>query len=254
MEPEPPDVDELRSGLSRALDEALRPVQNAPGPLGILFSGGVDSALLAWELRRRPEVVLYTLGRERSPDLLAGRTGAERLGLPWQGLRADVEEVRDAEGRFSEELAGVPPVSRTVLLSLSIAIHLAPSPRLVCGQGVDELFLGYAHYRNLGGAEAERRSREDLSRLREIDLPRTRRIAEKAGKEVIAPYLSPAFEDGARRVPVDLRLPGDLPKRFFREWAMTRGLPAELALRPKKAVQYGSGVDALVRRLRRSGG
>jgi asparagine synthase (glutamine-hydrolysing) len=159
--------------------------------------------------------------------------------------------VRETEVRFREELAGISPVSRIVLLSLAIAIGQASPPRLVCGQGADELFLGYAHYRNLGGAEAERRSREDLLRLRVTDWPRTQRIAAKSGKEVVAPYLSPEFEESARRVPVDLRLPGDLPKRFFREWAIERGLPPELAGRPKKAVQYGSGVDALVRSMRR---
>jgi asparagine synthase (glutamine-hydrolysing) len=252
MEPAVPDLASLRERLSSALKDALRPAQAAPGPLGILFSGGVDSALLAWELRNKPHVVLCTLGRDGSPDLLAGRAGADAFGLPWEGLRVGEGEVRAAEARCGEELAGVPPVSRMVLLSLAIAIGQASPPRLVCGQGVDELFLGYAHYRSLGGPEAEARSREDLLRLRATDWPRTQRIAERSAKEVLAPYLSPAFEESARLVPVDLRLPGDLPKRFFREWAVERGLPPELAARPKKAVQYGSGVDALVRALRRA--
>jgi asparagine synthase (glutamine-hydrolysing) len=251
MGPVPTDVENLRRELSSAFEEALRSVRTAPGPLGVLFSGGVDSALLAWELRRQPQVVLCTLGREGSHDLHAGRAGAERLGLPWQGLGVGPDEVRAAEGRFGEELAGVPPVSRTVLLALAVAIDEASPPRLVCGQGVDELFLGYAHYHHLGEADAERRSREDLSRLHETDWPRTLRIAERAGKEVVAPYLSRVFEECARRVPIDLRLPRDLPKRFFREWAVERGLPTELADRPKKALQYGSGVDPLVRAMRR---
>lgn len=242
----------LREQLSSAFDEALGPVRAARGPIGILFSGGVDSALLAWELRHQAQVVLCTLGREGSPDLRAGRAGAERLGLPWQSLHVGIEEVRAAEARFGMELEGLPPVSRTVLLTLAIAIDEASPSRLVCGQGVDELFLGYAHYRLLGEAEAERRSRDDLSRLHETDWPRTQRIADKVGKEIVAPYLHRVFEEKARLIPIDLRLPRDLPKRFFREWAMERGLPPELAGRPKKAVQYGSGVDALVRALRRA--
>ncbi len=252
MGPTPADVGRLRENLSSAFEEALRPAKATPGPLGILFSGGVDSALLAWELRSQPQLRLCTLGREGSPDLLAGRAGADALGLPWEGLRLGEREVHETELRFREELAGLSPVSRTVLLSLAIAIDRASPPRLVCGQGVDELFLGYAHYRNLGGADAEARSCEDLLRLRASDWPRTQRIAAKSGKEVVAPYLSAAFEESARQVPVDLRLPGALPKRFFREWAIERGLPPELAARPKKAVQFGSGVDALVRAMRRA--
>jgi len=247
------DTSTLRAGLSAALEEALRPLRTATDALGVLFSGGVDSALIAWELRLRPQVVLCTIGREKSPDLLAGRVGAERLGLPWLGVPVGRTEVESAEIRFAEELAGLSPVSRTVLLSLAVAIESASPRELVCGQGADELFLGYAHYRALDGADAERRSREDLDRLHGTDWPRTQRIAEKAGKKIYAPYLSSPFEESARRVPVNLRLPGDLPKRFFREWALERGLPSELAYRPKKALQYGSGVSALIRELRRSG-
>jgi asparagine synthase (glutamine-hydrolysing) len=242
------DVPTLREGLSSAFEEALRPLRASTGRLGVLFSGGVDSSLLAWELRLHPGTLLCTLGREGSPDLLAGRAGAERLGLPWQDLSAGAAEVNAVESRYEGELAGIPAVSRTVLLSLALAIEQAAPTLLVCGQGVDELFLGYAHYRTLAASEAERRSREDLDRLRTTDWPRTQRIAEKAGKAIVAPYLSTAFEEAARQVPVDLRLPRELPKRFFREWACSRGLPSELAYRPKKALQYGTGVATLLRK------
>lgn len=248
-----PDRDRLHAALDAAFEEALHPLKNPDGPLGVLFSAGVDSSLLAWELRHRPEVVLCTMGCEGSPDLRAGRIGAERLGLPWEGITVDVELVHRTEDRFPGELAGLPSVSRTVLLSLAIAIDRASPARLVCGQGVDELFLGYAHYRGLSEADAERRSREDLARLRGTDWPRTQAIAKRLGKQARAPYLALPFEAAATRIPLALRLPADRPKQFFREWAVGRGLPAELAERPKKALQYGSGVDALVRGLRRAG-
>ncbi len=253
MEPPREEIQDLRTKLDSALDGALGPLRTSSGRLGILFSGGVDSALLAWELRTRPEVVLCTLGREGSPDLRAGRTGAVRLGLPWQPLAVDPVQLTAAAARFEKEFAGVSRVTREVLVSLALAIEQAGPDRLVCGQGADELFFGYAHYRDLIGAEVERRSIDDLNRLRESDWPRTQRIAEKAGKEIVAPYLSRAFEEAALRVPVDLRLPGNQPKRFFREWALGRGLPAELSDRPKKALQYGTGVSTLLRKQARSG-
>lgn len=245
------EVSAWRNDLGFALTAALREIPTSEGPFGVLFSGGVDSSLLAWELRRHPGVLLCTLGREGSHDLNAGRSGAERLGLPWEAVPATRAEVEAADHRFSEELTGVPVVSRTVLLALAVAIDRCRPSRLVCGQGVDELFFGYAHYRGLDKASTERRGREDLDRLREVDWPRTLRIAERAGKSILAPYLSPDFVTAALRVPAELRLPHDHPKRFFREWALERGVPPELANRPKKALQYGSGISALVRELGR---
>jgi len=243
----------LRSALDSALDAAMEPVRSAPGPLGVLFSGGVDSSLLAWDLRSRSDLTLYTLGRERSDDLAAGRNAAERLGLPWVALAADEAGVAEAEARFAAQLTGISPVVRAVLVALAMAIQAAPPPILVCGQGADELFLGYSHFGPLDGAAAERRSAEDLHRLLTEDWPRTQKIAAQSGKLVLAPFLAPAFIERARAVPIALRLPRDLPKRFFREWAVHRGLPAELSLQPKKAVQYGSGVASLLRARQRPG-
>jgi len=237
----------LRSELDAAFEEALRPLRAPGGALGILFSGGVDSSLLAFELRSRPELTLCTMGRDGAPDLKAGQEGATRLGLPWEPNVIGELEVAAAESRFASELVGLPPVSRTVLLGLAVAITGARPSRLVCGQGADELFLGYAHYRGLSADEASMRAQEDLDRLLATDWPRTLRIGEKAGKTLFAPYLSATFVRAARAVPTDSRIPREMPKRYFREWALARGLPAELALRPKKALQYGTGVAALVR-------
>jgi len=239
--------------LSTAFEHALRPLRETGDPMGILFSAGVDSALLAWELRTRPDVSLCTLGRPRSPDVVAAHVGADCVGLPWSELRLTEAEVGRAEARFAEELHDLAPVSRTVLLALAIAIDLAPPALLVCGQGADELFFGYAHYRDLDERAAATRSDEDLARLRATDWPRTQRIARTAGKTIVAPYLDPAFEAAARQIPIAIRLPGNAPKRFFRDWAMGRGLPRELAARPKKAVQYGTGLDAILRQRRRPG-
>ena len=238
----------LRAGLDSALEASLAPLRGTDEPLGVLFSGGVDSSLLAWELRTRRGLSLCTVGQEKSPDVLAGRRAAESLGLPWNGMIVGPAEVHDAEERFAPDLEGALPVVRSVLVSLALAFELASPARLVCGQGVDELFLGYSHYQTLDEDGAARRSDSDLRRLRDDDWPRTVRIARRAGKEVVAPFLAEAFESAARRVPIALRLPGNAPKQFFREWAMARGLPAALALRPKKAIQYGSGIDALRRR------
>ncbi len=240
-----PETSRLFHDLDRALEQSLQPVLNGTEALAVLYSGGIDSSLLAWELRRRPELTLCTVGRPGSPDLLAGQRGAGLLDLPWRGIAIDGGDVHDASLRFVEELGGVPWVVRTVLLSLALAIERAPADTLVCGQGADELFLGYAHYAGMSSAEAEIRVRADLDRLLAVDWPRTRRIAERTGKEIVAPFLAPGFIESALSVPIARRLPATNPKRLFREWSILRGVPAELAGRRKRAIQYGTGVAAL---------
>ena len=243
----PSDEGPTFSRLDAALTRALAPWRESPRELALLFSGGVDSSLLAWELRERPGLRLVTVGTPGSPDLTAAEASAEALGLRWSGAVVSEEQVRAMGGRIASESRDLGRVSQSVLTALAIALEQAGTEAVLCGQGVDELFLGYAHFRGLGPSEAEARSREDWRRLVEEDWPRTERIAALLGRTIAAPYLHPEFVAAARSVPLDQRLPGSEAKTYFRKWARHRGLPEELVRRPKRAMQYGSGIDRVLR-------
>lgn len=235
------------AGLDRAIDRVVRDRFRAVESPGILFSGGVDSSLLAWELREVPGLTLVTVGVPGSPDLAAAQSAADRLTLRWCPLTVAPEEVHDIARRVEPETRNASPTSRTVLVALACALARSPVPELLCGQGVDELFLGYAHFRGLHAAEAARRVAVDLARTRDDDGPRLRRIAGRFDRVVHAPFLHPEFVDAALAIPIGRRLPDPVPKALFRRFAEHRGLPAELAARPKRAVQYGSGIERALR-------
>jgi asparagine synthase (glutamine-hydrolysing) len=236
--------------MDAAFETALEPFRAGDAALGVLFSGGLDSALLAWELRRRPQLFLSTVGTPRSPDLAAAEAGAALLGVPWVPVTLSDSEVLELAGKIEDETREITPTARSVQVAFALAVQRAPVRELLCGQGADELFLGYAHYRGLSAADAERRSDRDLKNVLTDDWPRSQRIAERLGKTVKAPYLDPRFVEAAVRVPIRLRLPTTAPKAFLREWARHRGLPEPLAQRPKQALQFGSGVDRTLRRVR----
>ncbi len=240
--------DDLFAPLDRAFDAGLVRRHSAPGARALLFSGGVDSTLLAWEFRTRPDLRLVTIGVAGSPDLRAAESAAREIGLPHAAVEITDREIFAVEADLREELPRENMVVRSVLVALALAIRAAPAEELLCGQGADELFLGYAHFRGLGASEAAARARSDLARLLEDDWPRSERIAHRFGRRLRSPYLDPGFIAAALAVPIDRRLPGDMPKAFFRAWAEHRGLPPSLARRPKRAMQYGSGVDRLLRR------
>jgi len=240
-------LDDLLHPLDIALDGALDRLPKT-GSLVVLFSGGVDSGLLAWELRGRPRVALSTVGLAGSPDPRAARRGAEILGLPYHENRPSPSEVVSMRGRIAGWVGPLTPTEASIETALALAIETAPPGILVCGQGSDELFLGYAHYRALSPAACSVRSESDLALLREEAWPRTQGVARELGRSIWAPYLDPEFVEAARAIPTAERSRSDPPKALFRAWARRRGLPEEIALRPKKALQYGSGVDRLLRK------
>jgi len=234
-----------------ALDRTWTPVltrwNDDPEPLAVLFSGGIDSGLLAWELRDRPGTTLHTVGTGRSNDLAIARGAADALHLPWSGFEVARSDLDTLVERLSQEFASIPSSRRSILLSLAVAISRAPESHLLCGQGADELFLGYAHFQGLSPSEASERSEDDLRQLLAHDWPWTERIAARLGRRISAPYLDPGFREAARSIPIHVRLPRSAAKAFFRRWARHRGLPEAIATRPKRALQFSSGIDRLMK-------
>lgn len=239
--------------LDRAWDSALADLRAEEEDLVVLFSGGVDSSLIAWELRNRPGVRLLTAGTRGSPDLAAAEEVARQIGMPWSAAIVGPVDVREAAREVQESVGPLGRTDLSVQTAFSLAVGRAPSGSLVCGQGVDELFLGYAHFRGLGEAPALRRSEADLEKLVEVDWPRSQRIAALHRRNVRAPYLDDRFVAAARAIPIAWRLPVPNPKAYFRAWAVHRGLPQALAQRPKRALQFGSGVERALRNGGRNG-
>lgn len=251
LSPTPADlVDDARvtfRSLDVAFDRAMEGWRARSGPVEVLFSGGVDSSLIAWELRDRPAVRLRTIGLPASADLATAEGAARLLNLPWSGVRISEPEVRATAASLGPELERLTSVVRPVAVAVALAIEHAESNTILCGQGADELFLGYAHFRGLSPVAAGARLDADLARLRGTVWPLTERLAGRWGKTIGAPYLDPEFVAIALAIPIELRLPQPGPKALFRTWALHRGLPAVLAERPKRALQYGSGVARALR-------
>lgn len=237
--------------LEAALETALRPIRQDSDPILLLFSGGIDSAFLAQALADTGRVHLWTIGVAGTAEVEVAQSAAQLLNLPWGFHAIDSAGVARAAERWDRELKGARGPSRSVVVALALAIASAPPGRIVTGQGADELFWGYAHFRGLDAEAAAERSRQDFERLDREDGPRLTRVADELGRRMESPFTHPAFRAAVATWPAAERLPGPLTKPLLRAWAGQRGLPAEIRERPKRAVQYGSGVDRLLRRVRR---
>jgi asparagine synthase (glutamine-hydrolysing) len=243
--------DERFASLDATLGAALDDVPRSRERPTVLFSGGVDSAILALALARTGPVGLFSIGMEGSDDLPAARRAAHLLGLEGTERRVTRTEVTDAVARHG--LIGRPEPSRSVLTALGVAMAaVPPEGPLVLGQGADELFGGYAHFRLLSSAAAEVRRQQDWDRLLRIDWPATQAIARSLGRLLVAPFLDPRFARAALAISLPPVGPEGPTKPVLRDWAKHRGIPDEIADRPKRAIQYGTGIAAAVRRSTRT--
>jgi len=239
----------------RAVRTASEAVNQDDRDIAVAFSGGVDSALVA-ELLDAP---LYVVGFPDSHDVEAARTAADAMG---RNLTVVDLEPADLE-RAVPEVARA--IGRTNAMDVQIALPLYlvgervaadGFDALAVGQGADELFGGYekvVHLDHRVDAETVRGAVREGIRSLPDQLPRDVLTIEATGLEPVAPLLHDAVVEAALRLPDDLLADEDERKRGFRRVA-ARYLPAEVANRDKKAVQYGSLVARELDRLARQAG
>lgn len=233
--------------VDREFDRSIARLKEDASAITVLFSGGVDSSVLADGLRGHADLELLTVGTTSSVDLRQGEAAARLLELPWRGAVVGLAEVQDVIAAGGDDLNGTTGTVRSVAVSFAVAVAQSRPSRLLTAQGVDELFLGYAHFRGLAGAELEARYRADLASLTEREWPRAVRIGARLHREIFTPFLEPALRATCEAIPLAERAAGAEAKPWLRAWAEARGLPAEIVHRPKKALQYGSGIDRLLR-------
>ncbi|MEM0383934.1 MAG: asparagine synthase-related protein [Candidatus Caldarchaeum sp.] len=248
----------LVNNLSRCI-KRLCPKTHA-----IFFSGGLDSLLLAkLGLDVGLEPKLFTLGVRGSSDFVRSFRAAEVLGLDVVRVEAEPVEVRKALTELEAGLGRMKPMDASI--SVAMRMLAARAAELGCvasvsGQGADELFGGYMKYSKAlvghGLHAVERMMMDDFSKLNEFGLPRDFLAVRSAGAYLITPYLCREVVEAALGTPLSLKLSFEngkvVRKKVLREACRVVGL-GELAEVEKKALQYGTGLEKLLRRIRASG-
>ncbi len=228
---------------------------------GVLFSGGVDSSLLAHLLNMQGnEIRLFSASYDQSRDRLHAYRAAQSLELPITSINMTTEMI----WALLPELIHAIETSNRMDVEIALPFYLATKRAremhvdcMVSGQGPDEQFAGYARYvmqlENEGEEALEKQLRSDVSITHEVNIARDERAAAFAGLPIHFPYLDPTFTEQALTLPASWKINlGNEPRRkvIFRKLAKVMGLSSELCDAPKKATQFSSGASkALIKAL-----
>ncbi len=222
-------------------------------PIG--FSGGVDSALLA----RLGEGPLYTVGFPDEPDLAAAREVAETLDRTLRVIELTHEDLRGAIPAVARATGRENAMGLAIGLSLYVladAVAADGYDRVALGQGADELFGGYEKIARLDhrvAADTVDGARREVVGELPSGLARDVLAVRAGGVEPVMPYLGDGVVEAALRLEGDQLVDDRRRKSLFRDVA-GRHLPASVAQREKKAIQYGNGVARELDRIARQAG
>jgi asparagine synthase (glutamine-hydrolysing) len=246
----------LRQALHNAVSENISETPR----VGVAFSGGVDSSLLAKLCNHlRKQVTLVTVGFPGSHDIDFSKNMASKMGMD--------HKVYEIEyGDFQEKLQHVRQTircSNTSHIENCIAYfyvsRLAKQNELnvvLSANGCDELFCGYDRYRKVYcDGETQINRLMEVSLVNEFALiEEIKTVAAQLGIQVQQPFLSSKFIQFAKAIPIDQKIKGPddmIRKHILREEALALGVPEESAMKPKKALQYGSSIHKYFKKIDR---
>jgi asparagine synthase (glutamine-hydrolysing) len=217
--------------------------------LGISFSGGVDSSLLAKITKDLGyDIILLTMGFEDSHDVEFSKTMAKILGM-----RHETELI--SEKTFSDVAKKIWDMINVDNLSWNencIAFYYVAKlakkydiTKVITANGIDELFCGYNSYRDFipEGEEAviglmKEKLDNEIRMMKAVNL-----VTSEFGVQIVQPFLSEQFIEFSKSVPLEHKIKDKddlMRKHIVRKLALSVGVPEESALKQKKAMQYGS--------------
>ena len=243
--------------LDGIVSEAVRLRLPAGLPVATLFSGGIDSTLVAHYARQyRPETPGYFVGNTKSPDFryaadYAAQTGFDLRMVPFDPESEEVfgaiDEVVDVAESFE------PNLIRGAVCSLKAArrMHEDGFRVALCGEGADELFCGYPPLEVAFQADeaAARPIRDEcLALMHRVSLQRVDRCSMRHQVETREPFLDPAVVNYALAIdaPALVREVGGLPrgKAALRDlYDLYPELPRSIRDRAKVPFGEGAGLD-----------
>lgn len=217
--------------------------------IGIAFSGGVDSSLLAKLCTDLGyDVTLLTIGFEDSHDIQFSKEISHLFGY-----KHKIEKI--SSKIFLEIVEQIKKIIKTDNLSWNencIAFYFVSKlakrngiDEVLTANGIDELFCGYNSYRDAikDGRDSimnlmESKIENELNMMKAVNI-----IASEFDVKILQPFLSKEFIKFAKKIPIKEKIhgPDDLMrKHIVRDLTFRIGVPKEAAFKRKKALQYGS--------------
>lgn len=226
---------------------------------GILFSGGVDSTLIAFVARKlNCNFTCYTIGIEGSDDIEWAKKVADEYKLNFKYKVLSLDELENVLKSVIKILNDADIVKASVGSVLYAAGKLALADNnnvLFGGIGSEEIFAGYKRHEDSlqNGFEAlHKECWNGLKGMHQRDLTRDFAIAKNLGLDLMTPFLDKDLIKIAMNVHPMLKLDKNNKKIILREAAEFIGLKKEFAWRRKQAAQYGSnfvnGIEKLAKR------
>ena len=229
------------SEIGQAIEKAVR--NDCEKNITASFSGGIDSALVAFLASKYTNVELIAVGVKDSHDIDAAKSAAKIINLDLTVKELNDEELI-SEAAILQKKLKLTQFEVGFMLPFWVAAKNAKNKILMCGQGADEVFGGYARFRE---SMKNNNLDEETKSLLKIIPNREQEISKIFGLKLSCPYLSKDVIQASKLYSQEQHI-GVVGKEKLRKAAIGLGLSERIANRKKKAAQYGSGSQKVLKK------
>ncbi|MEA3399193.1 MAG: asparagine synthase-related protein [Patescibacteria group bacterium] len=236
------------------------------GKIGVLFSGGVDSTLIAFILKKNNiDFQTMTIGfrdndEQKLPeDIEESRESSKYLEINYNEKILSFEEIKvlfkETINILGEDLANVVNlgVGSVEIAGIKELKNIdSEISQIFGGLGSEEIFAGYQRHKQSDDKHNE--CWDGLNNMYERDLLRDFAISKSLDIDFYTPFLDEGLISFSMNIPIRFKISEIESKIILRESALLLGLDKKFSFRPKRAAQYGSRTDKAIEKLTKQNG
>ncbi|WP_292485171.1 asparagine synthetase B [Methanohalobium sp.] len=256
----------IQKEFSNILEDAVS-IRVPDEPFGILFSGGIDSTIIAYickKMGKRPgtDFTCYVAGFKGndsvySPDVSYAKKVADELGLDLKIKQITYQEVEDYLTTVVSliEDTSVPKVGVALTMYAACVAAREDGIRVMfSGSGADELLAGYN--RHWQSEDVNYDCYQDILNIYQKNTYRDDVVSMNNNIELRVPYLDRRLIDYGLKIPAHCKIDNKQSqnKLILRNVGKKLGLHDDFVQRNKKAAQYGSRFDKAITKLAKNSG
>lgn len=256
----PIDGEQASTYLAKLLEKSIEKRIFGTKEIAVAFSGGLDSSIISFLAEKwGAKVQLIHVSLEDQKETEYACRIASELDLPITINIHDEESLEKTVPKVLQVIEEADPIKVSIAIPFFWTAEKASQMNLkvmLAGQGADELFGGYQRYVNYyvtdGKKKAEEAMFRDIVKIHETNLERDFKVCNFHNVELRLPFADFEIASFALRLPIELKLERSkdtLRKLILRRTAKRLNLPEEIVSKPKKAVQYATGVNDALKRL-----
>ena len=221
--------------------------------VAVAFSGGLDSSIVAVLAKNIGlDIQLISVGLKDQSEVMFSQKAAKALDLPLQLQTYDASSLEESLSKVLWLIEEPNVINACIAIPFFWLAETASNlgfPILLAGQGADELFGGYqkylTQYKNLGAEAVEQQMFYDVENSYANNFQRDNQVSSYYGIELRLPFIDTSIVDFALRLPLRFKINSTqdkIRKIILRNVAKNLDIPTLITEKPKKAIQYTTGV------------